>query len=224
MDWYNDGSEFYDEPSEFDQQINEFKSSLLKAVKEEYISEMERLKKENEELQDVKKNFEQIKRDYNNEKRKLHIEYDHLKANVRRERLGQLMKDLEVELYTVASKSKYQPKCEKCDEKRRIYYTTPSGKETYETCECDKRISVYEPIPTLMSSFSIRDGKGFAWYRVVDGDKYDGYLSYYEDSISGQELVTSEDQFEEIGYAYKTLFQDKEIAQKFCDFKNNKSK
>ncbi|WP_108669520.1 hypothetical protein [Peribacillus acanthi] len=219
MSFYEE--DFYYESSEFDIQVDQFKESLMKSVKEEFVSEMERLKKENEELQDVKYNFEKIKQDFEIKKRHLESDYQTLKNNVRRERLSQLMKELEVEMYTVASRGKTKPKCDKCDEERRIYYNTPSGRRTYESCECDSRTSVYEPIPILLSSFSIRSGEGNAWYKVVDRDRHDEYLSYYEDSISGKELITSEEQFESIGYAYKTLFKDKDIAQKYCDHKNN---
>jgi hypothetical protein len=211
--------DFY-EPSEFDILFHQLKQSLLKSVKDEYVVEMNKLKKENEKLQEVKKNFDQIKKEYENKKRQLDFEYQDMKGKARRERIRELMKGLEVELFTVGSRSKSSPKCSKCDEKRRIYYKTPSGKETYETCECDTKIHIYEPIQTMMSSFSIRDGKGSAWYKVVDGDRYDGYLSYYEDSISGRDLITNEEQFKDIGWAYRVLFANREIAQKYCDLKN----
>lgn len=218
MSYYED---FYHEPSEFDIQVDHFKESLMKSVKEEFLTEMERLKKENENLQDVKDNFNGIVRDYENKKRQLENEYQTLKSNVRRERLSKLMKDFEVELYSVASKSKRKPKCEKCDDERKIHFTMPSGKPSYEKCECDARVYIYEPIPTILNSFSIRNGEGHAWYKV-NTDRSDEWLSYYEDSISGKELITSEDQFDSIGYAYRVLFKNKEIAQKYCDYKNSK--
>lgn len=217
MDWFE--NDFYDEPSEFDAQVVEFKQNLMKSVKEEFIAEMEALKKENEELQNIKANFKAIEKDYENKKRQLESEYQTLKNNVRRERLNQLMKDFQVELFTVASKSKTGPKCDKCDDKRKIHYTTPLGRETCESCDCDIRIHTYEPIETIMSEFSIRNGEGYAWYKVKT-DRSDEWLSYYEDSISGKDLITSEDQFEGIGYVYNTLFKNKEIAQKYCDYKN----
>jgi hypothetical protein len=212
--------EFYYEPTEFDLMFNELKANLTKSIKDEYITEMERLRKENAELQEVKINFDNIKNDYDRKKRELEYEYQNLKSNVRRERLNELLKDLEVELYTVASTKKSKPKCNRCDEKRRIYFKTPSGKETYEMCECDKSIAVYEPIPTLITSFSIRDGKGNAWYKVRDRGMRDEYLYYYDDSISGQELIIDESQFNDKTYAYKTLFKTEELAQKFCDIQN----
>lgn len=216
---YDFEEDFY-EPSEFDIMIMQMKDTLLKSVKQEYIAEMEALKKENQELQVIKKDFEAVKRDFDRKKRDLESEYQTLKSKVRRERLNELMKDLQVELYSVASKSHKLPKCDKCDENRRLYYKTPSGKDAYESCDCDRSISEYQPISAIMNTFSIRDGKGHAWYKIRDEGRHDEYLYHYEDSISGNELVISEDQFESIGYAYRVLFKDKEIAQKFCDYKN----
>jgi hypothetical protein len=222
MSYYDE--DFYHEPSEFDIQIENFKAILLDSVKEEYKIKMEQLEKENEELQSVKANFEGIKRDFENKKRQLENEYQTLRSNVRRERLSELMQDFQVELYTVASQGKTQPKCDKCDENRRIPYTTPSGRETYEQCDCSSRIHVYEPIPIILNEFSIRNGEGRAFYRVENNSSRNEYLDYYENSISGEELITSEEQFESIGYEYRTLFKDKEIAQKYCDYKNKQNK
>jgi hypothetical protein len=219
MSYY--GDDFYYEPSEFEIQIEEFKESLMRAVKEEYVGVMENLKKENKELQEIKANFEQIKRDYDNKKWELSREYEDLKLKVRRERLSQLMKECEVELYTVTSRGKKIPKCNKCDEERKIHFTTPSGRKTYEMCECDKSVQIYETHPILLSSFSIRNGEGNCWYKVRT-DRNDEWLEYYEDSIYGKDLVTDEKQFVDIGYAYKSLFKTEELAQKFCDYKNSK--
>ncbi|MBT2716889.1 hypothetical protein [Bacillus sp. ISL-57] len=219
MSYYEE--DFYNEPSEFEMQVDEFRESLLKAVKEEFVSEMDRLKKENAELQEIKTNFKTIKSEYDQKSRKLEYERQDLERKVRRERLSSLLNDFEVEYYTVASRSKYKPKCDKCDENRRLYYTTPSGRKTYESCECSNSIPVFEPIPILLSTFSIRRGEGHAWYSVKYRGDDDEYLNYYEDSIHGNELITDEKQFKDIGYAYKTLFETKEIAQKFCDYKNS---
>lgn len=216
--------EFYHEPSEFEMMVDEFKGSLMNAIKDEYIKEMDRLRKENNDLQEVKRNFDQIKRDFEQKKREFAAEYETKKSQVRRERLSELMQDCEVELYTVGSTNKYKPKCEKCDDERKIHFKTPSGRDTYEMCECSNRIYVYEPIPTLMSSFSIRDGKGHAWYKIQNRGIHDEYLSYYEDSISGKKLITSVDQFDDKVYAHQNLFQTEELAQKYCDWKNKNAK
>lgn len=220
MSYYED--DFYHEPSEFEEQIEEFKTSLLDSVKEEFKNRMEQLAKENAELRSIKANFEEIKRDYERKEQQLEWDRKDLERKVKRERVSELMKEFKAEFYTVASNGKTKPKCDKCDENRRIPYTTPLGRETYETCDCSSKIPVYEPTPIQLYTFSIRNGDGFAWYKI-QGDARDEYLNYYEDSISGKELITSEEQFESIGYTYKTLFKDEEIAQKYCDYKNNQN-
>lgn len=216
MDYYEE--DFYHEPSEFEQKVDELKESLMESVKKDYIDEMNRLKKENDELQEVKKNMDKLESEHKDKLYALDRERRDLEYKVRRERLSSLVGA--VEYFTVGSKSKYKPKCEKCDDRRRIKYKTPSGKDAYETCECSESIQIYEPIPITMCEFSIRSGEGYAWYQVREHGR-DEYLKYYDDSISGQELITDEKQFEGIGYAYRTLFKTEELAQKFCDFKNN---
>jgi hypothetical protein len=213
--YYEDG--FYNEPSEFEQQMDELKESLLKSVKKDYIDEMERLKKENAELQEVKNNMEIIRSQHNDEMRKLHQERQDLKYKVRKERISSLIG--ETEYFTAAYQRKKKPKCEKCNENRMIPFKRPSGKDDFEHCECYESYSIYEPIPILLSSVSIREGKGVAWYKVRDRDSRYEYLDYYDDSISGQELITDEKQFEGLS-TYRTLFATKELAQKFCDMKN----
>lgn len=220
MDWYEE--DFYNEPSEFEMQIDEFKQSLMQSVKKEFLDKLERLEEENKDLQDIKKNFLSIKNDYEDKERKLEREYQYLKSQVRRERLGEIMKDSEIEMYTVASRSHEKPKCDKCDDERKIHYTTPLGKKTYETCDCAKRTYVYEVISTMLHSFSFRNGEARAWYEVKK-DRDDEWLHYHEDSISMNNLIESESQFED-AWAYRALFKTKELAQKYCDYKNEQSK
>jgi hypothetical protein len=48
----------------------------------------------------------------------------------------------------------------------------------------------------------------------------DEYLSYYEESIKGESLITSEEQFKDISSPYRVLFQTLELAEKYCEMKN----
>lgn len=214
--------EFYHEPSEFDEKVEEFKETLMDSVKVEFKKEMDRLRKENAELQETKKRMKEIEQELESEKRKLQYERQDLESKVRREKLSSLMKEFEVELYTIGSKAYKVPKCNKCDENRRINYTTPLGNDTYESCDCSRSVHVYEPIPTMLVEFSIRDGKSFAWYKVKESGR-DEYLSYNDSSISGQKLIKSEEDFEEVS-TRNALLQTKELAQKFCDYINKGKK
>ena len=216
---YYDETDFYHEPSEFEQQMDELKESLMKSVKKDYLDEMERLKKENAELQEVKNNLDNIKSDYRDKTAKLERERRDLEYNVRRERISNLIG--ETEYFTVAYRSKQKPRCGECNDGR-VHYKTPSGKDAYEYCECHGSYHIYEPIPILLSSIGLRDGKAWAWYKVRDRGRYDEDLQYYDDSIHGNDLIKDESQFEGLS-TYKTLFETKELAQKFCDLKNKET-
>lgn len=219
MSYYDE--DFYYEPSEFEQQVDELKEALINSVKDEYKEEMGRLRKENAELQKVKRDFESIKLEYKNKHRELQYEKSNLEQIVRKERLDKLMKGFEVEYYTVEGHSVQKPKCDKCNEHRRIPYTTPLGRETYENCSCNERTYIKKPTPILLYTLSIRNGEAQAWYKL---QRDDDYLRYYSESMNGKAVITSEEQFENIEYEYKTLFATKELAQKYCDYKNKQDK
>ncbi len=217
MDWYED--DFYDEPSEFDIQVNEFKENLMKSVKEEFVSEMDGLRKENKELQGIKANFEAVKRDFENKKRQLESEYQILKSDVRRERLVDLLKDHKVILYKAYPRLEYPPKCDKCDKNRRLYYTTPLGRKTYEDCSCNESKTVYSPKEYIRYKFKLnRDENGIiAWYRQY-GDDEDGFT--YDYSIHADEIYFHDIKFEDLK-KYSTFFKTKKECQSYCDYLNS---
>jgi hypothetical protein len=208
--------DFYNEPSEFEMQIDEFKESLMNSVKDEYKAVMERLMKENAELQEVKRNFDQIKREFNQKTVELDMEKSDLRNKIRRERLKDLMKDFEVILYTAYSRRKSGPKCDKCDENRRIYYTTPTGRETYEECNCKNSITYYEPQKNVCSSFASRNGKFIAWYKPFNDEDVDGY-SY--ESSTAPKFIYSGEKFEDVPENRWTVyFKTEEECQAYCDW------
>ncbi|RBP89365.1 hypothetical protein DFO70_11112 [Cytobacillus firmus] len=217
MGYYED---FYQEPSEFDIQVDQFKESLMKSVKEDFLSEMKRLRDENEKLQGVKLSFDSIVRDYENKKQQLESEYQTLKRNVRRERLVDLMKDHKVILYKAYSKMKRPPKCNKCDEYRRIEYITPLGKKAKEDCLCSEGKRVYYPHEFMLYEFRLnREKNGLtAWYRQYRDDE-DGFTS--DSSIFVDDIYSPKMKFDDLG-AYSTFFKTKEECQAYCDYQNSK--
>lgn len=216
MSYYDD--DFYHEPSEFEMQIEEFKQSLLNSVSEDYKRRMEELVEENYQLQQVKKDFDTIKRDFENKKRELEIERNNLKRDVRRERLSELTKDLQVIMYKAYSKRVKGPKCEKCDENRKIHYTTPSGNDAYENCECDIGKTVYEPKEFMRVEFNIRDGMR-AWYEINNFDSRDEYCRFDSSSQFARAVYNKDMSFEKIDN-YWTFFKTKEECQLYCDYLN----
>jgi hypothetical protein len=208
--------EFYNEPNEFDMQIDEFKQSLLTSVKTEYTAEMERLKAENAELQEVKKNFEQIKNDYKHKEQQLQYDRNNMERTVRGTKLAELMKDLDVTLYSADYKSVQGPKCDNCNDRREIVFTSPSGKQLAEACECAKRSVVYIPAEKILTEFrKNRHGQGLiAWYSQYR-DEDDGFT--LSSSTVVKNIYSEGMDFNELG-RYDTFFRSEEDCQKFCDW------
>lgn len=214
---YDFGDEFYNEPSEFDIQMDAFKETLLNAVKDEYKAEMERLRKENSELQEVKQNFDQIKREYNQKTVELDMAKRNLKNEVRRERLLDLMGDFKVELYRAQSYFMSGPKCDKCDEARKIHYKSPLGKPMVEECDCKDNITYYKPKLFVCSSFELRNGDFIAWYepyRETDGMRLESI-----GSTTVPKFIYKGEDFESIKEThYYVYFRTQEECQAYCDW------
>lgn len=223
-DFYDD-TNFYTEANEFDRQVDEFKESLMKGVKTEFLEEMESLRKENAELQEVKSNLKSIKEDYERKERDLNVKKQNLENQVRREHLSKLMNSIKVMAYTVGhSNKKLLEKCNKCNNDRRIYYKTPLGNDASERCDCDKSVSQYEPVKIPLVTMSLKSNNEIrVWYQVKYEDTRDEYLNYYEDSINGDKMIRSLDEFNIEDRLYGKLFETEELCQKACDLVNQRN-
>lgn len=219
MTWEPD--DFYDEPSEFGQQIDEFRQTLLKAVKTNFITKMEHLEKENEELLVVKKNFDQIKRDYASKERQLENDRSQMERMVRNERLSVLMKDFEVLMFRSRSTTKQFPKCDICDEKRKVHFKTPLGKDAHEMCECSVGKTVYVPEEVYCTEFRVNSDNNamLMWYKIKRDRDYDS--GSYESSDLAKTVYKDGMKYEELDkWHYSNYFKSKEECQKYCDWLN----
>ena len=110
-------------------------------------------------------------------------------------------------------------KCNKCDENRKIHFTSPQGKKYTEDCQCAKRRYKYFPKEATLCKFYVRK-ENFGWddnryYTVVDcDDDYDRYER-------ADHVYTSSDDidYEKVN-SYNAVFLNEEDCQKFCDWKN----
>lgn len=213
MSYYDE--EFYQEPSEFEMQVNDFKQTILKSVKEEFIAEMEQLRNENAELQEVKNNFVQLKNEYRAKEHQLEIKMQDAKRIAYRARLSELMIDHKVLMYRANSKYKKGQKCDKCNETRKIIYTTPLGKEAHEDCDCAKTIPYYVPEEMVYAEFSIRNGKATVWYEIKE-NRDDDYLR--RSSQHADQIYKKGTPYEDLKYSYRTFFESEEECKKYCDW------
>jgi hypothetical protein len=213
-----DDDDFFLEASEFNARIEEFKASLMTAVKDEFKSEMDRLKTENEALQKVKRDFDAIQREYREKHRQLEYERANMERTVRRERLASLMKDFEVVMWRADGKREYGPKCNKCDEQRRVKYVTPLGRTSEETCDCNVSWIDYHPVEHRASEFKIGrdDNQLSVWYKLVQEKDYDYAIP---DSVFASAIYRDGMQYEGLP-ARETFFKTEADCQAYCDWLN----
>ncbi|WP_212734472.1 hypothetical protein, partial [Paenibacillus terrae] len=184
---YDYDHDFFNEPSEFEQKVDELKETLMDSVKDEHKQEIARLQKENGELRLVKSQLENMKLEHRQKLHELDLQKRDLERVVRKERLDTLMADFKLEMWVPEPNYKMGDKCDKCDDSRKVHYTTPLGREASEDCDCAKRITYFEPQSYVVFSFSTHnDGQELrVWYRrrFPDDDYYQSDNSYAPNAI-----------------------------------------
>ena len=223
---YYDYDDYWAELSEFDQQIEEFKDSLRNSVKDEIkekIASLENELSELKEFRDEKDKFiQECESKVREAKREAEVAIRTAKESEekwKKARLHQLLGDYLTVGWKVGNSWEYGEKCNKCDENRKIHFTSPQGKKYTEDCQCAKRHYKYFPKEATLCKFYVRK-ENFGWddnryYTVVDcDDDYDRYER-------ADHVYTSSDNidYEKVN-SYNAVFLNEEDCQKFCDWKN----
>lgn len=223
---YYDYDDYWAELSEFDQQIEEFKDSLRNSVKDEIkekIASLENELSELKEFRDEKDKFiQECESKVREAKREAEVAIRTAKESEekwKKARLHQLLGDYLTVGWKVGNSWEYGEKCNKCDENRKIHFTSPQGKKYTEDCRCAKRHYKYFPKEATLCKFYVRK-ENFGWddnryYTVVDcDDDYDRYER-------ADHVYTSSDDidYEKVN-SYNAVFLNEEDCQKFCDWKN----
>lgn len=213
---YNE-DDFYESPDEFERQIGEFKQALMGSVKDEYKSEMESLRTENAELQKIKKNWESIKNEYRNKQVELASEKQIYKSQLRRVKLRELMVDFKIIMYCADSYYVDNPKCDKCNEKREIPYTLPSGRPSLEKCSCATRTMKYKPAQHEIYEFNLNgnDNRIHMHYQESDNENQVYNRTQYGETAYKQGMEYSAINKQE------TFFENESDCQLYCDWLNN---
>lgn len=163
-----DDEYFYDDPfenvgelQEFDEFVTSYKNKLRDNIKEDFINKMEALEKENKELREFKEQRDKIENDYKQKMRELDLKIARTQEEVRRERIGSLMQTIKEKYWFISRKTIYaKDKCDKCDDSRYIHFTSPSGKDYKECCECD--VTMYGFYAKEMVIYCIRENWSYS--------------------------------------------------------------
>jgi hypothetical protein len=209
----------YYEPSQIDEILNEYKEKMKDALISSVKEDIETLKRTNEALYIENKSLKDDKERVLMLERSVKYEKDNLLKTVKKERLGELMKDFNLVMYKVYNIGKKEPKCEKCDKDRKIRFTTPSGNKMTEDCKCNKDINYYAPEIYECSEFKMNEynNKISVWYERKECDNRE-----YYNRCGGEmaEKIYNETMIYENLIYYKTYFKTEEECQKYCEWLN----
>ena len=228
---YYDYDDYFREPSEFEMQVEEFKDSLRNAVKDEIKERIESLEKELEELKEFRDEKNKFVREYESKILEMQREASNTKRLAveseekwKKARLHQLLGDYLTVGWKIGDKWEYGEKCDKCDDDRKIHFTSPQGKEYAEDCQCAKRYYRYFPEEATLSKFYVKTKN----FRYDDNGKSDFGNRYYRVYKNNDEFViyesvndvyaSSDIDFEKVN-VWSAVFLNEEDCKKFCDWK-----
>ena len=201
--------DFY-EPSEFDAAIDDFKNILRKSVKSEIQAELKELREENNRLRNIKNRMNEIEREHI-------ITMQNAKKEVMKMRFADILEACSPVFYKPFWYTIERPKCSKCDDSRKIVYTTPMGREAREPCKCKARKNRYKPTTLYVSEIreNIFSDAFIVWHEPYD--ERDGYVS--KKVIKEDEICDDKD-FSEIESEYNAYFRREERCAAYCEYLN----
>ena len=222
-----DYDEYFSEPSESDIAFDELKEHLKNEVKNEIKSELERLEKENQELQDVKKNWKKLENEYKEKEKDLDYKINQVEREALRKPIKELFDNVSSEYYIVIRNYEKLPKCDKCNDERKLEYVDIFGRKHKFDCTCNEyyytNYFVEKKYMLNVTEFSKRDSELTMWVRLEYNKSDNGYNDGYYSSqlLDPNKIIKNWKQFEDkdkkdIEYS-EFLFFKKEDAQKYAD-------
>lgn len=233
---FYDYDDYFREPSEFEMQVEEFKDSLRNAVKDEIKEKIKSLEKELAELKEFRDERNKFIREYESKILEMQREVSNTKRVAiesekkwKTARLYQLLGDYLIVGWKVGYQWEYGEKCDKCDDDRKIHFTSPQGKEYTEDCQCAKRYYRYFPEEATLAKIYVRK-KNFRWddkgetdfynrYYTVERKKDDDYDRY---ETTNDVYASSDIDFEKVN-SWSAVFLNEEDCKKFCDWKTEQA-
>jgi len=217
------------EPTLADEIMVEYQRKMKDALLESVKRDIESVKNENERLKEENGKLQELVYGIQQRENSLEIEKSQFQRKLRCERLSELMGDFEVVMYGVDYDVVPIPKCNKCDNKRKIKFTSPLGKEMEEYCTCDVSNRVYGVKELHCYEFKIdRDNRTMSlWYKKLEyNDKeYGSYLNSDGNFADRSSVYVYQNgnNFEDISVEYYSIyFRSEAQCQKYCDWLNSK--
>lgn len=214
-DMYNlDEFEPQYEPSEADEILSDAKDKLYAVIKRTHAADFENITRKCDRLENENASL----RETLNGVTAREMEIERKEKELERKTKKMPVKEFFGQHAAIMWKADYHfengVKCDKCDDRRNIQYTTPSGREQEEKCTCYKNETVYAPQEQRLVELrrDSRDGDLRFWFKPYDDG--DGYSSgRIADNVYAGES------FEDAN-KHNLFFNNVDDCQAYCDWKN----
>lgn len=144
---YPEYDDFY-EPSEVEMFFDEMKEKFREILREDVNSEISRLTKENIELRQKVKEYNDKNLDFSCRERDLQYKIDNYKREVEKDFYNKTMEEVfeklleDSEVWYAERVPHEKPKCNLCNEERKLVAVYPNGETVTKECECSRPIYI----------------------------------------------------------------------------------
>lgn len=212
MNYYDE--DFYTQPCEFEEKIEELKAELASSVQKKFLDEINTLREEIESLREFRDQKKAYDRELAQAKQQYEIKMREAERVASRKKLKDLLSLFSVTGYRVHTEYVPGPKCDKCDDNRKIHYISPVGRKMVEDCLCAAKTPVHSPKEVALVSFTASDKLSSTYFDRTSEDRdYDRY------DLCAEMYDKDKKPFEEINW-YRVVFLKKEDCQRYCDWLN----
>lgn len=226
----------YYEPSVAEEIFDRAKDELEAVIKIEIKNEIKNIKSENIKLKEEVQKYKDKERELHNRELEIKRKEEQEINSMYKSKWSETLKPLEDNFvaWRIGNKSIKKQKCDKCNDERKIVYTSEHGEKLYKTCSCNDCYTEYFPDETVMTEIDFGKERG-TWgsdfkskfymtprYESKDYDDTWCKLEFkrYMDNFDLDEIKKEE--LREYDLRQHIVWTNKEACQQCCDYLNSK--
>ena len=168
---YEDMFDGIDQPGEFDEMMSNLKDVLRASVRDDIQAELTRLRASDKDMRAKLANLEGLERAARVAKADAERKAEDAKRTAARMAATDLLALLAQPKFTVTTESVYlTDKCDECDERRSVKFTSPRGNVMSESCDCGKKVLRHVLREVMACEVATRGRDTLIWYEVGSKD------------------------------------------------------
>lgn len=214
---------FYDyfEPSEVDEIIGEASYKLMEHIKTDVNNRLQRVDKENSMLREEIESLKSELQNYKAKESELARRERDLEQDFMKKKWSELSDSLTMTVWGFSYVSKQKPKCNCCNDNRKIIFTDANNNEYKVNCKCNQSVTIRVPKEHKLIKMHIHKDR----YKELYTECY--YFDAEENRDDYICVRTSKQPLTELPENLSTLdpwrlaFATKELAQEYCDWCNS---